>query len=567
MYYPCRRFAVVALVLSVLSGLLPSAQAKMSAWKDAQGASFKGEPTEILGPFAVFRTRGGGGRRVLLRAFSAEDCRRIQAEIAASPPRADNFAEAKGNATGELVGRVQRVQKGELEPADLAGQREPELLLVLSGSHNSGDGWFMSSNLQLFYWRVQRIYPGLLEGIFLGARHDVSQHRNMAISSGMPWLVAELPRQEAIASLRRYVAKADGTNVVLVTREGVPLLGSPVGDIAAVRAFVDQASEFLWQIDPTNPAGWSDRLHYLNATRPVEYAQSRAEPLLVGNPLRPEILRKYGIKRVAARLAIASDGKVAPTILSGPEDLPAELNEAITIALGRAVVAPALQQGRPVVGSLDYLMEVPAADPRRENEQLWLSSTTYPVLPIAEWLVLRPIQVSEQDFESAVIGERDDGTVILNAFEVNSGKISRKAQMSAFNSDWFTEAGADSIRPKAGDMQSIDGETVLKWETVRSRDGFVDMQTGVPKDYTVGYAWAEFESPVETEAWLGLGSDDGVKLWLNGELVHDRWIRRPSRMDDDVVPVHLKKGANRMLIKIQNATGEWSFMYRLRLKP
>jgi hypothetical protein len=93
------------------------------------------------------------------------------------------------------------------------------------------------------------------------------------------------------------------------------------------------------------------------------------------------------------------------------------------------------------------------------------------------------------------------------------------------------------------------------------------MQTGLERDYTVGYAWAEFESPADTDAWLGLGSDDGVKIWLNGTLVLDKWIRRPSRVDEDVVPLRLRKGPNRMLVKIQNITGEWSFIYRLRLRP
>ena len=153
-----------------------------------------------------------------------------------------------------------------------------------------------------------------------------------------------------------------------------------------------------------------------------------------------------------------------------------------------------------MAGSLDYLLEVPPEDPVREAERIWLNSTSYPVLPITEWLVLRPIKVSEKDFESVVVGEKEDGTVILNSFEVNAGKVSRKAQMSAFNTDWFTEAGANSVRPKEGDRQKINEETSLTWEKIRSKDGFVDMQTGIPRDYTVGYAWTEFESPRETEA-------------------------------------------------------------------
>ncbi|HEX2862150.1 MAG TPA: hypothetical protein VHN79_10945 [Lacunisphaera sp.] len=568
MTHPARWSVSALLVLAVCCLVLsPPAEAKMSTWKDVQGASFRGEPTEILGPLVVFRTGTSKGRRILLRGFSREDCQRIHAEIAARPPRTDTFAAAKGEATRELVGRVQRVQNRELVPADLAAQPEPALLLVLGGSHNSGDGWFMASNLNQFYGRMQRVYPGLVEGVFLGARHDLNQHRNIAIQSTMPWLVAELHRQAQLSSINQFIPRTEGTSVGLVTRDGVPLVAGQASDAASVQSFVDQVSSLLWLIDPENGAGWADRAHYLNATRPVEFAQSRGEPLLVGNPLRASKLRKYGVKRVTARLAVAADGAVTPTVTSGPADVPPALVPALAAALRQAVVAPAIDHGRPAAGVLDYLLEVPPADPVREAEHEWLGSTTYATLPISEWLVLRPIKVPEQDFESAIIGEKADGTVILNSFEVNTGKISRKAQMSAFNSDWFAEAGADSVRPKAGDRQKIDDETVLTWEKVRSKDGFVDMQTGVPKDYTVGYAWAEFESPREAEAWLGLGSDDGVKIWLNGALVHDKWIRRPSRVDDDVVPLQLKKGANRMLIKIQNATIDWSFIYRLRLKP
>lgn len=567
MDHPIRSVSAGIFLLATFLFTVPCAHAKISTWKDQQGGTFKGEPTEVLGPFAIFRTGGSGGRRVLLRAFSPEDCRRIEAEIAARPARAARFAEARGYATGGLVGGVQQVRNRNFEPADLASVPEPELLLVLSGSNNSGEGWFMASSMQQFYHRVRRVYPGLIEGVFLGARHDPFQHRNIAIESGMPWLVAELHRQPTMGAINRYIPAREGANLVVVTRQGVPLVAGKGGEAMDVQQFVDQACELLWQIDPTNPAGWTDRLHYLNATRPHVFAQSTVGPLLVGDPLRADVLRKYGVKRVAARLDIGADGKVSPAILSGPEDLPAELVAPMAAVLGRAVVAPAIERGRPVPGTLDYRLEVPPTDEVADAERAWIASTSFPVLTIPEWLVLRPIPVPEQDFGSAIIGETADGTVILNSLEVNTGKISRRAQMSVFNSNWFDEAGAGSVRPREGDRQKIDDEITLTWEKVRSVDGFVNMQTGFGRDYVVGYAYAEFESPRETEALLGLGSDDGVKIWLNGELVHDKWIRRPSRVDDDIVPLHLKKGANRILIKIQNATIDWSFMYRLRLKP
>ena len=555
-------FAMVALIAAV-----SPVGAKMSAWKDVKGTSFRGEPTEIMGPFVLFRTGGGFGRHLPLRAFSPEDCRRIYAEIASLPPRARDCAEAKGAATVDLVGNVMRVEGKQLVPADLTRLQEPQLVLVLSGSHNDGDGWFMASNMNPFYWRVQHVYPGLIEGVFIGIRHDAEQHREIATTSGMPGLVADFHRQRAMPSLTRFIPRDEGASVALVSRQDVPIAVARAGDVASLREFCDHAAEFLWLIDPGNPAGWADRMYYLAATRPVEFAQSHADPLLVGNPLRAEALRGYGVKRVAARLAVASDGKVTADLLSGPDDVPPALAAPLTNALGRAVVAPAVDHGQAVAGTLEYLLEVPPADPGREADRAWLGSTSYPVLPLAEWLLLRPIQVSEMDFESHFVGETPNGTLVLNPLEVNTGKISRAAQMSAFNSDWFAAAGADSVRPKEGEKQRIDDNTVLTWEKVRSKDGFVDMQTGSRRDYTVGYAWTEFEVPGATDAWLGLGSDDGVKIWLNGELVHDKWIRRPSRLDDDVVPLHLKKGANRMLIKIQNATIDWSFLYRLRVSP
>lgn len=568
MFPDARRWITRVMWICALAQLPPGISplhGKMTEWTEVQGATFRGEPTDIIGPFVVFRT-GGGGRRVPLRAFRPEDCRRIHAELAARPPRAERLAQARGEATGDLVGAVEQIRNRALGPADLTDRAEPELLLVLSGSSNSPEGWFMAGNLHQFYVRLKRVYPDLIEGVFLGTRHDTRQHRDMALKAGMPWLVADLHEQGGMSALRRFIP-AEGAQAVLVTRQGVPLVGTTAGEFAAVQAFVDQVAELLWQIDPANPAGWPDRLHYAVATRPGEFAQGTAPPLLIGDPLRAEGLRKHGIRRVAARLAVAADGQLKVTMLSGAEDLPPAYAGPLAAALAKAVVAPALAAGRPVAGTLDYRLEVPPAAQAHEAERAWLGSTHHPQLIIPEWLVLRPILVPEKEFDSAIVGQTADGTVILNAMEVNSGRISRAAQMSAFNSNWFDGAGADSVRPRAGERQRIDAATELIWERVRSDNGFVEMQQGPLQDYTVGYAWAEFTLPRDTEALLGLGSDDGVKIWLNGELVHDKWIRRSSRVDDDVVPLSLKAGANRILIKIQNATAHWSFVYRLRLKP
>ena len=69
--------------------------------------------------------------------------------------------------------------------------------------------------------------------------------------------------------------------------------------------------------------------------------------------------------------------------------------------------------------------------------------------------------------------------------------------------------------------------------------------------------------PAETSALLGIGSDDAVKVWLNGELVHENWATRPAREDDDLVPVKFRAGPNHLLLKIQNGRESWGFACRL----
>jgi hypothetical protein len=42
---------------------------------------------------------------------------------------------------------------------------------------------------------------------------------------------------------------------------------------------------------------------------------------------------------------------------------------------------------------------------------------------------------------------------------------------------------------------------------------------------------------------MGVGSDDDIKIFLNGTLVHSNWIARATTPDDDIVALDLKKAA------------------------
>lgn len=72
-----------------------------------------------------------------------------------------------------------------------------------------------------------------------------------------------------------------------------------------------------------------------------------------------------------------------------------------------------------------------------------------------------------------------------------------------------------------------------------------------------------FKTTILTEkaipAIFGIGSDDGVKVWLNGKSVHANYASRPVKKDQDKVNVKLNKGPNQVLVKVVQLSGNWGF--------
>jgi hypothetical protein len=71
-------------------------------------------------------------------------------------------------------------------------------------------------------------------------------------------------------------------------------------------------------------------------------------------------------------------------------------------------------------------------------------------------------------------------------------------------------------------------------------------------------------APTARQAMLLVGSDDDVKVWLNGKLVHANPAARPLTPDQDRVgPVDLQAGWNALLVKVVNRTMNWGVSVRV----
>ncbi len=84
-----------------------------------------------------------------------------------------------------------------------------------------------------------------------------------------------------------------------------------------------------------------------------------------------------------------------------------------------------------------------------------------------------------------------------------------------------------------------------------------------PYELVVTYALSYIYSPKDQTLPLLLGSDDGVKVFLNDQQIHRFLEVRISAPDQDHVPLNLKKGWNKLLIKIENNFGGYAFLARV----
>jgi len=107
---------------------------------------------------------------------------------------------------------------------------------------------------------------------------------------------------------------------------------------------------------------------------------------------------------------------------------------------------------------------------------------------------------------------------------------------------------------------TVDGRT-LRWAACRAdQHGFVDCDKALGHhEFCVAYGYATFKSARGGDAVLYAGSDDGNRIWVNGEQVHSLEATREFSLTSDEVKVRLRKGVNHLFIKLTQERLGWGF--------
>ena len=177
---------------------------------------------------------------------------------------------------------------------------------------------------------------------------------------------------------------------------------------------------------------------------------------------------------------------------------------------------PSIPQGT----SVNNYNGIPAAGPKITGPWLWV------ILP-GTWL-------GSRDF----LAEASGGVIT----EQSVATVGAKEGKSVGNSKWTEHTLSATSNNNINEMTDALGWGT-GWEIY---------------DHIV-YGAVSLESPRKQETTMLVGSNDGVKVWLNGKLVHKALVDRGANDYQDAFPVTLKRGTNVLLVAIDNnGHGEFS---------
>jgi hypothetical protein len=133
-----------------------------------------------------------------------------------------------------------------------------------------------------------------------------------------------------------------------------------------------------------------------------------------------------------------------------------------------------------------------------------------------------------------------------------------------------SEKGHDTVYPPEREpvqlVKSYDGfGGPVKWRTYHSPEDKIDLAAFFQyRDAGAAYAASWVFSEREQAVAVSVGSDDGIRLWINREKLLDVKGGRQAKPGQDVVKAHLREGWNEILAKVDNIVGTWELYLEFR---
>ena len=138
--------------------------------------------------------------------------------------------------------------------------------------------------------------------------------------------------------------------------------------------------------------------------------------------------------------------------------------------------------------------------------------------------------------------------------------------INGFASPSYDAAFDETFGPENGvDLHASFDEGKRTWQAQAEWNDGVVHNWDAANNETI-YLFREVTSDRPVHLNVSLGSDDGIRVWLNNKFIKEERAKRAAAADQLFVNLPLDKGNNRLLIKIINASGSAGFYFRPNMK-
>ncbi len=169
----------------------------------------------------------------------------------------------------------------------------------------------------------------------------------------------------------------------------------------------------------------------------------------------------------------------------------------------------------------------------------------------------------EYDIQKLVDGEFIHDFMLIGPFPNPLPQKSNDETCLGFAKDYLIDTGGESgVKPFIDQKVDFNIES-LKWMSYHSEYEKIDFKKIFsPNEEVVCYAAIWLNSEKEQEKLFGVGSNDGIRVWLNGEQILNVHQHRTISVDNEYIRLKLNKGKNLLLIKVGQSFGGWGLVVR-----
>ncbi|NOT30100.1 MAG: hypothetical protein HOP15_06605, partial [Planctomycetes bacterium] len=197
-------------------------------------------------------------------------------------------------------------------------------------------------------------------------------------------------------------------------------------------------------------------------------------------------------------------------------------------------------------------------------QRAWNANRDDPYLGALLLRVLAKVQPEQVPVSLVAYAERfGPGSLRRNAHEL--APLLQGADIK----DWQIRGPLPSVPSllASAEPPPVEGRADDPWRALDppARDGYADLKGLAHGDTGNSLVFAQLYLRVDVGSTVhaAFGSDDGARVWLGGRLVYENRARKEASPLETLLALELQTGWNRLVLEIENGTGEFGFYFRL----